>query len=819
MPVSRKSRVQVDPGLRDPGFKTYRAESVPHIDPQRKQSQASNYERLARDLGQFNSNLQSFGRAVDAANKRAEAKAKKMEAEKKAAEARKKREAAYAARKKSGGGGYRRKGRKGRRTREQWLEEKRAAFEKKYTLENKYGNEVSKEYDAGKLKVIGEADEDPGSDKRVKGLPNETLEAYKDLGEVKKGIGKEFHQQLKAERANEAAEGYKIADQDEHGEPEVVPTGAYTEEVGPKGDKIMVPVTVPKEKRFITEDEIMMEGLKKQAFIDSTMGSHPLVRRHSKFLNFQNTQARIAGLKDAERQDRHHQALKFQENTVVEEIKKGQELGLNPDQIAQMAISTGLQNAQIVSPETTKEHIIKTTIGTLAKTLKDPNVDLDTVRSVMAFAQGSPDAGVGVTSWLKHPKYQKKVGALVKLASKVYARETSKEIAAAEVKKYMAARADGKMPTAFQDITFPVNGETHTVTAAEQQVILSETVANKALYLNGKDGQMYPEEEHIPRLVAAFKDFPFQRSEHFAKIFKAFHVNIGEQMHPQDPNFKRARALAVEMLNQGPEGLEMIRQYFGNKHMPKFWEMAYALERSGPLSDEDVIQKLNVYLDHRNTRANVKLPKSQYAIAKGWQPDYLDKEERDRAIEVAKADTLDEEVSDSEFETRLEQIGQRLRTFNPEFNGHKFNARGLTVPVRAFSMALEAGFPRITKDFGLEGDFHIQATGNGMFKIVDKKGDIQIIKKGPLAGRPAFLKQETIMTVGKDAVDREALVAGKEKSRIRDRTWFGWAAENLGWDDYDYVPHEQAADRQRTEAGELEKIAKEHPNAMSDRGM
>lgn len=77
--ATKRNRPQVDyrPGM--PAAQTFRALNVPHIGPQRRETEAANFMSLANSLGKFNSALQGLGPAFASIDKKAEEKASVLE--------------------------------------------------------------------------------------------------------------------------------------------------------------------------------------------------------------------------------------------------------------------------------------------------------------------------------------------------------------------------------------------------------------------------------------------------------------------------------------------------------------------------------------------------------------------------------------------------------------------------------------------------------------------------------------------------------------------------------------------------------------------
>lgn len=70
--ATRRNRVGADLNLGTPSADTFRAQAVPFVGAQRRESQASNFQRLANDLGAFNSALSAFGGNISATFKKRE---------------------------------------------------------------------------------------------------------------------------------------------------------------------------------------------------------------------------------------------------------------------------------------------------------------------------------------------------------------------------------------------------------------------------------------------------------------------------------------------------------------------------------------------------------------------------------------------------------------------------------------------------------------------------------------------------------------------------------------------------------------------------
>jgi hypothetical protein len=79
--VSKRARVTAEFGQGTPAAATFQAQNVPFIGAQRRESEASNFERLASSLGQFSSALGSFANAAQAMEKRQAKEAEKARKE------------------------------------------------------------------------------------------------------------------------------------------------------------------------------------------------------------------------------------------------------------------------------------------------------------------------------------------------------------------------------------------------------------------------------------------------------------------------------------------------------------------------------------------------------------------------------------------------------------------------------------------------------------------------------------------------------------------------------------------------------------------
>ena len=779
MPVSRGRRVQVDPNIRRPAAETYRAVAVPHVGPQRKQSEASNFERLARDLGQFNSALQSFGSAVDGAAKRAEARAQKLEKERQAAAKREERAKKRAAYKASGGGRrrYSSGGRKKGRTREEWRAKKNAEFEHKYTLENESGTEEEA--------ISG----DPGTAKEAMGEENATKATYKELNEVKAGIGKDVYLEQKAKLRSEKEDGFMINEEDEHGEPVMGPDGK------------------PKQ-RLLTQPEIKMEAYKQQKAIDKQFAEKPLVRRHLKYQNVKNMEARLTAQERAEAGQRKSESLEFVANTTMDGVKQMQAEGMDPDTISKVAQAKAVADARLLYPNASRDEIDSMMVDSAERALESG--DINDARAAINFLQGSPNREGGVGSWLRHPKHVKKAERIVRKASKIVVEQQAKTKAVVIGKQFVKAYIEGKTLPPINSIEETLNGKKHRITVDEIKAGIGETIDQKYTTL---DGAPLPPEKRaamLPKLIDAYQGLPTIKSPALSRALM-FNVKRDEKIDPKDPTFGPAAATAMTMFQKGKDGAAVLKRHT-SPTMYRFYEQMWALRRNGHVEEDEVVPMMNTWLDHaRRGGLRPTLGSMENKLTHLPLPG-LTKTQREMVMNTARLAVIDKNLTYDQVAKVMLDQAETFREYNPEYNGVTVEmdpALGITSD--QFESFMDDDVREFRMRTGVDKEIYVQREGN-KYVYYDKETETPV--RNPKTGAAVGFTAEKLLSrvAAKQERMKNVQDAQTRENKRYSEAGGHWGAflRGIGWEEeLDVTEDQKLIEKQKAEMAEFEKIVNE----------
>lgn len=698
MPVSRGRRVQVDAQIRDPAARTYEAQAVTHVGPQRRQSEASNFNRLARDLGQFNSSLGKFASGAKAYADSADREAKKLAKEREAAEKRRK---AQANRKK--------RGKKGGKSTV-------AVAPDQMTLHPQNSEDEKVDVTA-----------DPGFHKRVLGEENVTAKTYKSVTEARKDLGPEFDNAARIKRASDSANNYMVTDVDDDGN-----------EMG---------------TRVKTMGELELEHAQIDKSIEEKYKDNPVGAKYLKNRNQWHLHDAKKALLKAEEADRVNTATEFAKGNTVSAIQQMQAAGMNPDQMAQKLQEQHIGDASVIAPNFTREQADRATLEGLSEAMD--NGDIDGARAAVALLQGSPASGTGVKAYSKHPKYARASNAILRKASKILAAHDAETKASIASKEYLAAGLDGKETPFLGDIEVNVNGQKIKISAAQQKKAISTKIDNGILTEGNGEFQVQKDPKvYIPRLVEAYMRFPELTSPKLKTHLAPFTLKKGEQVDFRDPKYQNAMVAADTLLKAGPGGKTMLRKMVPD-YMIKYYEMDQALQRSGMGNGEQRTQRLNVFLEHRGRGGSLRLSSSLEKSLKTWQPEGLTPGQRNMALNVVRMSVLDEDVDIGEVESRLTNIVEGIKSHNPQMNGRTYPIPANSVlPANVYQANLEEIVnERFKKATGHEGEVFVKKWGNN-YVIHDAESELPVFN--PKTGKPRAVSHQQIEGLSqRKAIERE----------------------------------------------------------------
>ena len=826
--VARKSRVQVDSGIRQPGMDTYRAVDMPHVGPQRKQSEASNYERLARDLGQFNSNLQSFGRAVDAAQERAAKRAEKLEKEKKAAEARQKREAARKARG-SGGGRRRRSTWRGRKKGSgvSRSEKRRLEYDEKVSIEDEWGPVTDDKGDAGRSKVDGEVVYDPGTGSEVINEPSATKKTYKSLSAVKAGIGKEYYQEGMAALEQEKREGFKRYKEDEHGnreyfDPEAklpdlgivkAPTAEEERDPTKQKDTMLSKSGYVEKTEVISDQEIKLQHYKRQKLIEAR-GFDPIVTTHLKGVEHKIMEKRLKWQKKAEYEDRRSTAGQFVRDTVADNIKTLQGEGFDPDTVSRMAQGQAMQDMHLLFPDATREEITHYMFQGLTDTINNPNATAEEARMVLNFIQGSPASENGVASWIQHPKYQKHAKRMAAKASQVFVNAKAEQRKSLLAKQYLNAVDAGEPRPFIGDIKEPpVNGKTKTIAASETQALVGSMLDASILEPGGVPVPEKDLPKKIPEIFTTYEQTPDIQSPFLAKTFANFDIT---QTHAQNPAQAPAYQVAMTAYAQGGDAVTVLQRHLSPSQRAYF-DQVWALRRNGIVDQDEVTEKMQLWVSKkRRGQSGPTLGTKLENGVRPWHPDDLSKTQRDQILDTVRMAVYDKNLSTEEVIVRLDEAAENYREYNPTLNGHTVEINpALPFKKDEFITHAEAEIEDMKAKNPKHKDSKVSLKRYGnLYLYIDAENGKPL---NDADGDPMGFSVTSIMA----NAGRRNQIAKKEKE-VKDKTRVktnyeykkkggdaGFLARLLGFSALDETPERAEIERMEGETAEIESIVKE----------
>lgn len=814
MPVSRKGRVQVDSGIREQEYATYKAQNIVHVGPQRKESQAANFQRLASDLSQFNSALGKFASGVGAAADRAEKRAEKLKKEQEAAARREERKKAAAARSASykkrrsggGGGGGSRTSKKLSRA-----EQRRAEYEERHTIANPSGTEE---------KAISG---DPGTSKRILGEENAAVQTITELNDIKKGetgriLKEELGQQLAQDKANRG----RVPIEDEHGEP--------------MRDADGKPMT-----RVKTVAEIQMEGYKMQKRTDQLYGGNKVARTHIKGEIAKATLKRIELAKQYETQDRRIQTEKHIASSTTQLAAELQNEGFDPDEVQKMVMADAMAKARLTYPDMSEDEVLGLVIEGDYKALDSENVEI--ARALMHKYQGSPDRKNGVTELPKHPKWGKDSHKVLRKATKVWLKhkgETEKQL---QVANYISALNNGEPATPITPISRVVNGERINITVDEIMREVGAQIDSKELIV---DGVEIPEEER-PRaqgkLLQRYADLGAVESPELKRVGDNLVISGDGIINQNTPGMEEFVKLSNQAYTLGrDEGLAWERHLSpGKRQIARF---VHALRRNGVTSEDEVYKRLNVFLRHRRSgeRPLTLGHKIENKLATvEWEG--ITREQRQQIMDVGRALVIDRGLEYDEVLKVMEDQRDQFKVYNPQFNGVT-----ITIPPELNyrpdkfqeDAQMEVELMRGRHPEHRNKDVYLEREGNG-FIYYDKATKAPLLSNTnppyPLGMTFADLQA---LAKKREVADTSNYLAGNAKSLPKAHkesktggnmgVWRRWAT---GKDLDEEYREKMAAEKARTDAEEpeIEKIISERgdqrynepsaymPNATSDRGM
>jgi len=727
MPVSRKGRVQVDSRIHNPEKRSYEAQHVTHIDPQRKESGAANYERLAASLGQFNSALGTFASGVKKYEKNAEIRAKKLEAEREAAQRRSARS--------SGGGG------------------RRSGGKKDTGVGDPFMPDVTTDKDGKPIVIQG----DPGFQGRVLGEENATVKTYKEAIDVKRGIGADFDMNFQQQSAMDKENGYKIDVTDpKTGEP----TG---------------------EKRMMTLQELQMRHAQIDKSIVDKYGDQPLVVKHLRERNKWHAFDAKKDLIAAEAKDRENTATEFVSTSAMDRLKQLQAQNLTPDQIAQQLQQQNVADAKVISPYFSREDSDKAVLGAVNDSLKDG--DPESARAAVALIQGSPDRKSGVTSYLKHPKYAKIAHGILTKSSKIIAQADAENEASLASKAYLNAVIKNEDTPLIQDIKVEVNGQKVEISRSDQLKAISLQLDEKIVSQFNMDKDPA---KAIPALVEAYQDTPELSSPTLKKMVAGYTLKKGEQVDFRDPAFQQANTVALTMLRAGPGGKTQLRKLVPDYMVP-FYEMGNLLDRAGIRDPEVVQNRLNTYLENRSRGGSMGWPEAVKSDMKDFKIPGLSRAQENMVMTLTKMSVLDEDLTAEDIKGRANKIAEDVKRLNPTMNGRTYSIpHDSVLPAEHFQKNAEKALGYLGKNLGFDSEkAYLKRVGNS-YVIYDSETETLHTDE---TGRPYAIAFDKIVGMGKaglltkaekDEAERkkaqEASKAQIKDSRLRHKAGGFWGS-------------------------------------------
>lgn len=640
MSVTRKGRVQVRTGISKQGAETYRAVDVVHVGPQRKQSQASNYERLARDLGQFNRALGEFSSGVSAYAKRAEKQAEKLKKEKEAAERRAK---AMARRKSRGGGGGRRRKGKGKssKTYDNTVSGKGLNEDK---TEQTINTEENENFD--KARGIDEetvdVTADPGNAKELLGIKNETKEAYKNFTHANRELAPAINAANHRQMAEWEEKQFKAMDVDEDGN-----------EIG---------------ERTMTLDELDNHYLRREKTIIEEHGHNPLAVRALMNRNQQHQSKARARLLKYEEAERKQIASEFNRGNVAKFVEQGKADGLSGDELLETVQKRLVADGALLNPAYGSQDAAKDILGSLLEASEN-NPTMAEARTILEVVKSSPDAKTGVSALYKHPKHREAAAKLIQKLSKGIAKSEAEAKSLAVGKVFLKKALNGEGVPRLQTITGAANGETHTITVKDQLKAMSTELESRALAPN-EDGIVLTDPKQIrDNLISSFGSVPALHSPKL-KSMLGLRLRAGDQIDPNDPALQESLETASAILNSGPGGLALLQKHT-TKAMVPYYQMVESLERSGLMDKGTFNEVFSNAVANKKDGFNLKVPSDLKPAFKDLEIDGLNTKQT-AAVAMAVKMTLQEGDTLEDVQDRIVKVTESYKSLNPTRHGQVF---------------------------------------------------------------------------------------------------------------------------------------------------
>lgn len=663
--VSRGSRVQVRQGINKQGAETYRAVDVVHVGPQRRQSQASNYERLAADLGQFNKALQYAGNAWADYAKRAEKEAEKLKKEKEAAA--KRAAAMKRAKGRRSGGGRRKKG-KGGSGDVDASKSVDASITKtedgQQVVNAKESEEAidrhSKGVDVEVVDVKNDVTTDPGNAKETLGLENTTKKIYKNFTHANKTLKPAIDAENKAQMEEWEKAEFKTMGVDEDG----AETGM----------------------RSLTVDEINNHYARREQAILAGHKNDPMAVKALMNRNSYHRQDAVARLLKWEAADRKKITSDFNQGNVEKFIEDAKAEGLEGDALLQKVHQRLMADGQVLDSAYSAEDGARDILGAALDAAKN-RPTMEGARAIVNILGSSTDRASGITALYEHPKFKDAARKVVKELDKGIAEHEAKSKASAVSKLHLAAAMAGRTPTPLGHIQGRSGDATHDISVQDQLKSMSAELEKTSLYTEDSIPITDPDKQR-DALIANFGKVPHLRSKLLAAKL-SLRLTAGTPLDPEnDPTIKESIDTARAMINSGPGGMAMLARYVPKEMLP-YYQMLDAAERSGIMTADNFNEVFSRMVLKKKDGFEIEVPKELKPAFKDLVIEGLNEVQ---TAQVAMAVKLSVEPDDTleDVQAKILKVSEAWKANHPTRFGQPFKLpQGLKMNPEQFVRELD----------------------------------------------------------------------------------------------------------------------------------